>query len=221
MQEQKIDWKSFIDSQRDLEYYKNLKNLVLNEQMNHRVFPPNNEIYNAFKLTPFENIKIVIIGQDPYHEIGQAHGLAFSVREGVTLPPSLKNIYKEIEKEFGYKMSGSGDLTSWAKQGVLLLNSSLTVTEGMPASHKNFGWEIFTRNVVQLINENLSNIIFLLWGRHAQEYEKYIDKSKHFILKTTHPSPLSVKYGFEGCGHFKKANEILVSVGKSPINWQI
>ena len=220
MQEE-LTWKTFIDGERCKDYYINLKNKVTFDQQNHRVFPPNNEIYNAFKLTPFNEIKVVIIGQDPYHEIGQAHGLAFSVRSGTKLPPSLKNIYKEIESEFGYKMSECGDLTKWAKQGVLLLNSSLTVNEGMPASHKGYGWEIFTSKVVDLINKELNGIIFLLWGRHAQEYEKFIDTTKHYVLKTTHPSPFSVKYGFEGCGHFKKTNDILTQLGKSPIDWQI
>lgn len=220
MQEE-LNWKTFLDEERNKDYYIKLKQLVMQDSMTHKVFPPTNEIYNAFKLTPISDIKVVIIGQDPYHEIGQAHGLAFSVRDGVKLPPSLKNIYKEIESEFGYKMSNSGDLTKWAKQGVLLLNSSLTVNEGMPASHKGYGWEIFTSEVVKLVNSKLSGIVFLLWGRHAQEYEKYIDSSKHFILKTTHPSPFSVRYGFEGCGHFKKANDILLSQGKQVIDWQI
>lgn len=220
MQEE-VTWKNFIDVERNKDYYVNLKNKVTKDMQRYRVFPPNNEIYNAFKLTPFSEIKVVIIGQDPYHEIGQAHGLAFSVRNGVKLPPSLKNIYKEIESEFGYKMSESGDLSKWAKQGVLLLNSSLTVNEGMPASHKGYGWEIFTSKVVKLINDNLSGVVFLLWGRHAQEYEKCIDAQKHYVLKTTHPSPFSVKYGFEGCGHFKKTNDILLSLNKKPIDWQI
>lgn len=220
MQEE-INWKSFLDDERKKDYYIELKRKVMNDASKHRVFPPINEIYNAFKLTPLDDIKVVIIGQDPYHELGQAHGLAFSVRDGVKLPPSLKNIYKEIEREFGYKMGNSGDLTRWARQGVLLLNSSLTVIEGMPASHKGYGWEIFTKEVVKLVNEKLNGVVFLLWGRHAQEYEKFIDKNKHHILKTTHPSPLSVMYGFEGCGHFKQTNELLIKEGKTPIDWRI
>ena len=216
-----MDWKTFLDEERAKDYYIKLKNCVMEDSKEHNVFPPQNLIYNAFKLTPLDEVKVVIIGQDPYHEKGQAHGLAFSVCDGVKLPPSLKNIYKEIEREFGYKMNDCGNLTKWAKQGVLLLNSSLTVNEGMPASHRGYGWETFTSAVVKLINDNLTNVIFLLWGRHAQEYEKLIDKQKHFVLKTTHPSPFSVKYGFERCGHFKKTNEILKRLGSKEIDWQI
>lgn len=216
-----MDWKTFLNEERVKDYYIKLKSSVMEDSKKHNVFPPKNQIYNAFKLTPLNEVKVAIIGQDPYHEKGQAHGLAFSVCDGVKLPPSLKNIYKEIESEYGYKMSDCGNLTKWAKQGVLLLNSSLTVNEGMPASHRGYGWETFTSAVVKLINDNLSNVVFLLWGRHAQEYENMIDKQKHFVLKTTHPSPFSVKYGFEGCGHFKKTNDILRSLGKEEIDWQI
>lgn len=216
-----IKWEDFISKEKKMQYFKDLSNKINEDKKVHKIFPPREDIFNAFKLTPFDEIKVVIIGQDPYHEVNQAHGLAFSVKRGVVLPPSLKNIYKEIEREYGYKMSESGDLSSWAKQGVLLLNTSLTVCEGLPASHKNYGWEQFTTKVVQLINQYKENVVFLLWGNFAKQYEQYIDKTKHLILKSSHPSPLSVRYGFMGCNHFKLVNEYLSKVGEKEIDWKI
>jgi uracil-DNA glycosylase len=216
-----MEWKEFIDGERPQEYFKRLAKLINTDRLTHRVFPPKEDIFNALKLTPFNNIKVVIIGQDPYHEYGQAHGLAFSVKSGTKLPPSLQNIYKEIENEFGYKMSSSGDLSKWAKQGVLLLNTSLTVNEGMANSHKDYGWQIFTKKIVDLCNKELQGIIFLLWGRNAINIGKDIDLTKHYVLSSAHPSPLSAYNGFFGNNHFKKTNEILKSLGKEEIDWKI
>lgn len=217
-----MEWKDFVDKQRSEPYFISLAKKINEDRKICRVFPPKDDIFNALKLTPLNEVKVVIIGQDPYHEYGQAHGLAFSVKSGVKLPPSLVNIYKEIEAEFGYKMNfNSGDLTSWAKQGVLLLNSSLTVNEGMAGSHKDYGWQIFTKKVVEVCNTNLKGVIFLLWGRHAKEVGKDIDCNKHFVLSSAHPSPLSAYNGFFGNNHFKRANELLLSQGKTQINWQI
>lgn len=215
-----MEWKEFINNEREKGYFKSLAQKINEDRKNHRVFPPKEEIFNALKLTDFNNVKIVIIGQDPYHEYGQAHGLAFSVRDGVKLPPSLQNIYKEISSEFGYKMSNSGDLTNWAKQGVLLLNTSLTVNEGLANSHKEYGWHIFTKKIVDMINSELSNVVFMLWGRNAQFVGKDIDRSKHLVLQSAHPSPLSAYNGFFGNNHFRLANEYLVKHGKESINWQ-
>lgn len=220
MQKVEGDWGILLKDEFNKPYFKNLMNKIENEKLKHRVFPCDENVFNAFNLTPFYNVKVVIIGQDPYHEYGQAHGLSFSVQKGVKLPPSLRNIYKEISDEFNIEMSDCGDLTSWAKQGVLLLNSSLTVNEGMAASHKDFGWENFTKAVVQLVNDRLSEVVFLLWGRHAISYEEFINTNKHFVLKCPHPSPLSAHSGFFGCGHFIKTNNILKALGKPEIDWK-
>ena len=177
-------------------------------------------MYNAFNLTPLKDVKVIIIGQDPYHEPNQAMGLSFSVPSGVTLPPSLKNIYKEIESETGDKMPSYGDLTGWAKQGVLLLNTVLTVREHLANSHKGKGWEQFTDGVIKKISEQKDGVVFLLWGANARSKKALIDKNKHLILETVHPSPLSAYNGFFGCGHFIKANEYLISIGKEPIDWR-
>lgn len=215
-----MEWKDFVENERKELYFKNLTNKINQDRIRKRVFPPKEEIFSALKLTPLNDIKVVIIGQDPYHEIGQAHGLAFSVKQGVKLPPSLQNIYKEIEQEYGYKMSNNGDLTNWAKQGVLLLNSSLTVNQGEAGSHKGYGWEIFTKKIIETINSELSGVVFLLWGRHAQEIGKNIDRSKHYVLTSVHPSPLSAYNGFFGNNHFKHCNEILKKLGKKEIDWK-
>lgn len=215
-----MDWKEFVEGERKKPYFVDMAKKINEDRKRHRVFPPKEEIFNALKLTSLDNVKVVIVGQDPYHELGQAHGLAFSVRKGVKLPPSLQNIYKEIHNEFGYEMSNSGDLTNWAKQGVLLLNTSLTVNEGLANSHKDYGWSIFTKKVIDLCNKELDGVVFLLWGRNAQNVGQDIDTTKHLVLKSAHPSPLSAFNGFFGNNHFKKANEYLVSKGKEPINWQ-
>lgn len=216
-----MTWRDVLHCETETEYFKNLIKKVDEEYKKYTVYPPHKDIFRAFKITKYEDIKVVIIGQDPYHEKGQANGLAFSVNRGVKLPPSLRNIYREIENEYGCEMSKDGDLTSWAMQGVLLLNATLTVRDGLANSNKNIGWQKFTDKVIEKINENNNPIVFLLWGRFAQEKTKYITNKNHFILTAPHPSPLSVHRGFFGCGHFKKANEILKSFGITEIDWKI
>ena len=179
------------------------------------------DIFNALKLTSFKDTKVVIIGQDPYHGFGQAHGLCFSVKKGVVPPPSLKNIYKELKNDIGFEIPNHGELTSWAKQGVLLLNNVLTVREGLPNSHKGKGWEIFTDRVIGELNKKETPVVFLLWGANAQKKAEIITNPKHYKLMTVHPSPLSASRGFFGCRHFSKTNEILQKNRINPINWEI
>ena len=185
-----------------------------------RVYPPGPLIFNAFELTPPEKVKVVILGQDPYHGEGQAMGLSFSVPRGVPAPPSLKNIFKEIETELGVSMSGSTDLSPWARQGVLLLNSILTVRAGQPASHSALGWQTFTDAVISYVSASMSGVVFLLWGNYARSKAALIDASRHHILEAAHPSPLA-RGAFFGCGHFRRANELLADQGKSPIDWRL
>ena len=202
-------------------YYHELYHFIQKEYENNTVYPPFDKIMNATKLTPLDQIKCVILGQDPYHEPDQAMGLAFSVNRGVATPKSLINIYKELNTEFGYPIPTHGDLSSWAKQGVLLLNTVLTVRKGEAASHAGHGWETFTDKIISIINEEDRPIVFLLWGKFAKSKEILLNNPKHLILKTTHPSPFSASYGFLGCGHFKKCNEFLEKNNVSPIDWQI
>ncbi len=183
------------------------------------VYPRGNEIFNAFNTTAFDKVRVVIIGQDPYHGENQAHGLCFSVRKGVPIPPSLVNIYKEIEAEYDTRMPDHGDLTKWAEQGVLLLNATLTVRAAQAGSHQNKGWEEFTDAVIRALNDRHEHIAFMLWGSYAQKKGECIDRRKHLVLTAPHPSPLSAYRGFFGCGHFKKANDYLVKYGYKPINW--
>ena len=186
------------------------------------IYPPQADVFNAFKLTELENLKVVILGQDPYHGPNQAHGLAFSVRQGVRVPPSLQNMYKELALEYpDFQIPQHGCLESWANQGVLLLNTVLTVVATQPNSHRHLGWEQFTDKVIASISEQCQGIVFLLWGSHAQKKGRHIDRNRHFVLDAPHPSPLSAHRGFLGCGHFKQANELLVKQGKAPINWQL
>ena len=180
-----------------------------------------NDIFNSLKCSSFKDTRVVIIGQDPYHGAGQAHGMCFSVKKGVEPPPSLKNIFKELESDVGFKISDHGELTSWAKQGVLLLNTVLTVREGAPNSHKGKGWESFTDRVISELNKKDTPVVFLLWGANAKAKAKIIDNPRHVKLETVHPSPLSAYGGFFGCRHFSKTNEILIASGQKPINWQI
>ena len=187
----------------------------------HTVYPPGSLIFNAFNLTPFDKVKVVLIGQDPYHGRGQAHGLCFSVSDGIAQPPSLQNIFKELNSDLGLPIPRSGNLTAWAKQGVLLLNALLTVRANEASSHRNIGWETFTNAVIKKISDEKTGIVFLLWGKYAQEKEFLIDTSKHFILKAAHPSPYSAANGFFGSKHFSKTNEILKQEGKEPIDWRI
>ena len=186
------------------------------------IYPPQADVFNAFKLTELENLKVVILGQDPYHGPNQAHGLAFSVRQGVRVPPSLQNMYKELALEYpDFQIPQHGCLESWANQGVLLLNTVLTVVATQPNSHRHLGWEQFTDKVIASISEQCQGIVFLLWGSHAQKKGRHIDRDRHFVLNAPHPSPLSAHRGFLGCGHFKQANELLVKQGKDPVNWQV
>ena len=213
------NWKPYLESEFQKEYFKKLTAFLKEELQTKTIYPPKEDWYNALSLAP-ENVKIVILGQDPYHGPNQAHGLSFSVKKGVKLPPSLQNIYKEIHNEFGYQMSNSGDLTSWLNQGVLLLNSVLTVQASNAGSHQKRGWETFTDEIIHVMSKDFENIMFILWGAFAKSKANLIDKNKHLILESAHPSPFSAHNGFFGNNHFKKANEYLEKHGKSPINWQ-
>lgn len=213
-------WLDHIAGEFDRPYMTKLKEFLQQEKTAGRIiYPKGAEIFNALNTTPFKNVRVVIIGQDPYHGEGQAHGLAFSVRKGVPVPPSLMNIYKEIEAEFGGKMPRNGDLTGWAKQGVLLLNATLTVQQANAGSHQKRGWEEFTDAIIRVINEKHEHVVFMLWGSYAQKKGAFIDRKKHLVLEAPHPSPLSAHRGFLGCGHFKKANDYLAVQGRAPIDW--
>jgi uracil-DNA glycosylase len=212
-------WKNRLNEEFKKPYFLELKNFLLSEGASATIFPPPNELFSAFEFTPFDKVKVVILGQDPYHGLGQAHGLCFSVRHGVRIPPSLSNIYKEIKEDIGIPIHTSGDLSKWAKQGVLLLNATLTVRENQAGSHQNKGWESFTDAAIKRLSEERKNLVFLLWGKFAQNKEKLISKSGgHLILKAAHPSFFSVK-NFYGCRHFSKTNEFLKSKGIEPIDW--
>lgn len=204
------------------DYMRSLSVFVQHERRQAQVFPPETLVLNAFRLTPFDDIKVVILGQDPYHNDGQAHGLSFSVPKGMALPPSLKNIYTELVSDIsGFQYPTSGDLTKWAEQGVLLLNATLTVRAHQAASHQRRGWEEFTDQVIHLVSQKLENVVFMLWGSYAQKKSMLIDPKKHLILKAVHPSPLSAHRGFFGCKHFSQTNAYLQSKGRQPIDWQI
>ena len=215
------DWDEKLKNLFDSELYLGIREFLKKEYFTQTVYPPMNDIFNCFKFTPFNKVKVVILGQDPYHNPGQAHGLCFSVMPGVPTPPSLVNIYKEIVDDLGGFVPDNGYLVPWAKQGVLLLNTVLTVKEGMPNSHRSLGWEEFTDAVIKKLNESEHKIVFLLWGNNAKLKANLIDESKHSILYATHPSPLSAYGGFFGCKHFSKCNEFLEKNGIEPINWQL
>ena len=212
-------WKEALKDEFEKPYFAALCDFVRQEYKTSTIYPPASLIFNAFNLCPMDKIKVVIIGQDPYHEPGQAHGLCFSVNDGAKFPPSLQNIYKEIASEYNQPMPQSGNLTRWAEQGVLLLNATLTVRAHLAASHQGKGWETFTDNVIKEVNDRCQNVVFLLWGSYAQKKEAYIDKSKHCVLKAAHPSPLSAYRGFFGCNHFILANNYLRKCGKEEIVW--
>ncbi len=195
--------------------------LLAQKRAGKQLFPAGDEIFNAFAHTPLERVKVVILGQDPYHGPGQAHGLCFSVRPGVPVPPSLQNIFKEIRDELGHPIPGHGHLTAWADQGVLLLNSVLSVECGRAASHQGKGWETFTDRVIELVNRESEGVVFMLWGSYAQRKGAIIDRQRHCVLTAAHPSPLSAHRGFFGCGHFRAANEYLKSKGREPIDWRL
>lgn len=212
-------WKRQLQSEFDKSYFEQLTGFVRNEYKTKQIFPPAKLIFNAFDHTPFDKVKVVILGQDPYHNDGQAHGLSFSVNDGVKFPPSLLNIFKEIKDDLGKDIPESGNLTRWADQGVMLLNATLTVQSHLAGSHQNKGWETFTDATIKKIAEERENIVFMLWGAYAQKKGVFIDPDKHLILRSVHPSPLSAHGGFFGCKHFSKANEYLVSRGIEPIEW--
>ena len=214
-------WNAVLLDEFNKNYFNELRNKVRSEYKSNTIYPHPTKIFNAFNLTPFNKVKVVIIGQDPYHGKNQAHGLCFSVKDGVKIPPSLNNIFKEIKSDLNIAIPNSGNLTSWAEQGVLMLNSVLTVRSGIANSHKNIGWEIFTENVINIISSKLNNIVFILWGRQAQQKIKIINIDKHLILKSVHPSPLSAYNGFFGCKHFSKCNAYLKKFNKEEIDWTL
>lgn len=215
-------WQAILAPEFDKEYMQRLKAFLIQEkQQGYTVLPKNEEVFNAFNHTPFDEVKVVIIGQDPYHGIGQAHGLSFSVRKGVPIPPSLQNIYKELQIDIpGFTFPAHGDLTQWADQGVLLLNATLTVRANQAGSHQHKGWEQFTDQAIASLSAKREGLIFMLWGRYAQQKESLIT-NKHFVLKAAHPSPFSAYNGFFGCKHFSTANALLAKEGKQAIDWQI
>ena len=213
------DWDELLKHEFSSPYYLELREFLKSEYSSRRIYPPMNDIYNALRYTSYENTRVVILGQDPYHGFGQAHGLCFSVKRGVQFPPSLKNIFKELTTELGIPEPQCGELIGWAKQGVLLLNTTLTVREGAPQSHKGKGWEMLTDKIISLINEKSSPVVFILWGGNARAKKSLITNNKHLILECAHPSPLSAYAGFFGCNHFKKANEFLERSNLKPIEW--
>ena len=212
-------WNEILAEEMKKEYYQELQTFVQKRRQEVRVFPEENNVFNALELTPFESVKVVILGQDPYHGFGQAHGLSFSVQKGTPLPPSLRNIYKELQEDLGGELPTEGDLSHWAKQGVLLLNTVLTVEEGNANSHKGMGWETLTNRLIESLNELNHPVIFILWGKPAQDKKKLITNPSHVILKAPHPSPLSAYRGFFGSKPFSKVNEILIQQGQTPIRW--
>lgn len=216
-------WHEAIGSEKSESYFQHIIETVKKERgMGRIIYPPAEDVFNAFKATEFGNVKVVILGQDPYHGAGQAHGLAFSVREGVAVPPSLANIYKELADDIkGFRIPQHGYLQYWAEQGVLLLNTVLTVRAGQAHSHATLGWERFTDEVVNQINQNREHVVFMLWGSHAQKKGAFIDRSRHLVLSAPHPSPLSAYRGFFGCKHFSRANAYLQEKGITPIDWQV
>ena len=215
-------WQAVIGEEFDQPYMQSLRAFLKQEKAAGKtIFPPSPLIFNAFNHTPFEQVRVVIIGQDPYHGVGQAHGLSFSVPEGVTLPPSLINIFKEIEANLGIKMSGKGDLTPWANQGVLLLNATLTVEMANAGSHQKRGWEEFTDAAIAALNQHRESLVFVLWGTYAHKKGEMINPQKHLVLKSPHPSPLSAHRGFFGNHQFSKINDYLTNQGQNPINWQL
>ncbi len=215
------EWDELLKGEFDKEYYQSLRAFLAKAYKTRTVYPDMYDIFNALKLTSYNDVSVVVIGQDPYHGEGQAHGLSFSVKRGIEPPPSLKNIFKEIHDELGIEIPKHGELTKWAKQGVLLLNAVLTVYAGEANSHKNMGWEIFTDRVIELLNKREKPMVFLLWGANARQKKKLITNPAHKILETVHPSPLSAYNGFFGCGHFVEANAFLKSVGQTPIDWAL
>lgn len=214
-------WLRVLNDQFNDPYFSELKRFVVEERSKFQVYPPAKQIFRAFDLTPLDKVKVVILGQDPYHGPGQAHGLSFSVERGIQIPPSLRNIYKELNADLGISIPANGDLSVWAEQGVLLLNATLTVRYKSPASHQKKGWERFTDAAIEAVSRNRENVVFLLWGSYARAKRKLIDTNKHLILESTHPSPLSAHAGFLGSRHFSKANAYLETHHITPVDWSI
>lgn len=216
-------WQDVLGQEKQQDYFQQIQHFVKAERdAGKTIYPPQADVFNAFKFTPFEQVKVVILGQDPYHGPGQAHGLCFSVLPGIAPPPSLVNMYKELQQDIaGFQRPEHGFLQSWAEQGVLLLNTVLTVEQAQAHSHAKIGWERFTDKVIEQLNLHRDGLVFLLWGSHAQKKGAMIDRQRHHVLMAPHPSPLSAHRGFFGCGHFSKANELLTQQGLSPVNWQV
>ena len=214
-------WRPILVAETEKPYWKSLQQFVKDERRKHQVFPPDKEVFAALHLTPYEKVSVLILGQDPYHDVGQAHGLCFSVRPGVAIPPSLLNIYKELHDDLGCKIPNNGCLTPWAEQGVLLLNAVLTVRAHAPASHQGKGWETFTDAIIRAVNDKPDRVVFVLWGAYARKKKPFIDTSRHVIVESAHPSPLSASNGFFGSRPFSKINAALREAGKPEINWQI
>jgi uracil-DNA glycosylase len=215
-----LNWQQIIDIEKAKDYFIDLDFFLKSERQNFNIFPKVKDVFKAFELTPLDKLKVVLIGQDPYHKINQAHGLSFSVNSGIKTPPSLVNIYKELKTDLNIPIAEHGNLTHWAKQGVLLLNATLTVREGQPGSHQKKGWEIFTNEIIKYISENTESTVFLLWGNFAKTKKEIINSSKHLVLEAAHPSPLA-RGAFFGSKHFSKCNEFLISKGKVPIDWSL
>lgn len=215
------DWDLVLSDEFKKDYFLKIMNFIDDEYSSKTIYPPYDEIFNAFKLTSLNNVKVVILGQDPYHEVGQAHGLAFSTPEGRPIPRSLKNIFKEISMEYDYPIPNSGCLESWARQGVFLLNTVLTVEDGNANSHSKCGWQIFTDRIIEILNNQSQPIVFLLWGKQAEKKKELITNNHHLVLITSHPSPFSARRGFLGCNHFKLANEFLCKNNIDEINWEL
>ncbi|KGQ63844.1 uracil-DNA glycosylase [Gallibacterium anatis] len=216
-------WRDMIGSEKSQPYFQHILQQVQQQRDSGKIiYPPKADVFNAFRYTEFDQVKVVILGQDPYHGPNQAHGLAFSVRPNVQIPPSLQNIYKELSQDIaGFQIPNHGYLVNWAQQGVLLLNTVLTVEQGKAHSHANFGWETFTDHVIATLNQHTQGLVFLLWGSHAQKKGQFIDRQKHCVLTAPHPSPLSAHRGFFGCHHFSSTNQYLIQQGKTPINWSL
>lgn len=215
------DWDKLLEDEFKKDYYLNLRKFLIDEYKNNIIFPNKDDIFEALKHTSYKDTKVLILGQDPYHGEGQAHGLAFSVQPYVKIPPSLLNMYKELKDDVGCYIPNNGYLMPWADQGVLLLNTALTVRSGEANSHKSKGWEIFTDGIIKILNKREDPVIFVLWGLNARKKKEFINENKHYILEAPHPSPLSARRGFFGCKHFSKINEILIKLNKAPIDWQI
>ena len=215
------DWNPLLRDQFDLPYWRELQEFVTEERRHHRVYPPHEEVFAALHLTPYADVKVMILGQDPYHGAGQAHGLCFSVRPGVRVPPSLANIHTELHDDLGLEIPGHGNLEAWARQGVLLLNATLTVRAGVAASHQRRGWETFTDRVLDVVNAKPDPVVFILWGSSARRKRNLIDATRHTIIESAHPSPLSARNGFFGSRPFSRANAALVAAGRTPVEWDL